>query len=150
MASLTPTQRERLIRHLLDGATGSEIARSLRIDPDEVLPDEATVKKIGEKVDNAPPPLDPAIERVKLRQAEIADSQAQRAHDREMESMRAQVNLANIASREQLSIEDARQKYGLAWAKTEAELADRRESREHEAQMLNAELAVKVAKGSGV
>ena len=127
-----------------------EIARSLRIDPDEVLPDEATVKKIGEKVDNAPPPLDPAIERVKLRQAEIADSQAQRAHDREMESMRAQVNLANIASREQLSIEDARQKYGLAWAKTEAELADRRESREHEAQMLNAELAVKVAKGSGV
>ena len=127
-----------------------EIARSLRIDPDEVLPDEATVKKIGEKVDNAPPPLDPAIERVKLRQAEIADSQAQRAHDREMESMRAQVNLANIASREQLSVEDAKQKYGLQWATVQAELADRRAAREHAAQMLNAELAVKVTRGSGV
>jgi len=126
------------------------MARAMRLDASEILPTDEEVKQMAEKIDNAPPPVDPASERIKLRQAEIADNLEARKHDQAMEQMRAQVNLANIASREKISIDAARAKYGLEWTKTQAEIADRQQGRAHEAQMLNAELATRVQTGAGV
>mgnify|MGYP007037523628 CR=1 FL=1 len=47
-------------------------------------------------------------------------------------------------------MEAAKQKYQIEFAKTQAMLQDSREQRAHDAQSLNAELAAKMATGSGV
>jgi hypothetical protein len=126
------------------------MARSMRLDAVDLLPDDAEVKQLGDKIDNAPPPTDPAVERIKLRQAEIADNAAQREHELLIENGRNQLRLAEIASREGLTMEQARQKYEIEALKAQAQLEDRREERSHQAQMLNAELASRMTTGAGV
>ena len=126
------------------------LARSLRLDAADLLPDDAEVKRMAEQMDNQAPPPNPEVERIKLRQAEIADNAAQREHELQIEQMRANVRAAEIASREQITIEVARAKYGLDQFKVSAQLEDNREARSSDAQKLNAELAVKMQTGSGI
>lgn len=126
------------------------LARSMRLDPVDLLPDDAEVMKLAEKIDNQPAPLDPALERVKLRQAELADKNAERQFMMDMENFRVKVRMAEIASREGLTREAAEQKYGIEMLKVKALIEDAREQRMHDSQMLNAELAAKMTVGSGV
>jgi len=126
------------------------LARSLRLDADDILPDEAETKKMGEQMDNQGPPPNPEMERIKLRQAEIADKSAEREHALLIENERNKLRLAEIASRENLTMEQARTKYGIEALKAEGSLQDRREQRQHDAQALNAELATKLEMGSGI
>lgn len=127
-----------------------ELARALRLDPADVLPDDAEIKQIAERMEKAPAPADPTMERLKLRQAELSENQTQRDHELQMATMKGQAQLADIASKQQITIEEARQRYGLEWAKMDAELKDRVAQRAHEAQMLNAELVTKARTGSGI
>lgn len=126
------------------------LGRSMRLDTVDLLPDDAEVKQLGDKLDNQPPPVDPAIERIKMRQAELADNAAQRAHELQLKTMEFQMRSAELAAQERISIEDARQKYGLQQYTVDAKLTSDREQRAHDAQALNAELAVKTSMGSGV
>lgn len=126
------------------------MGRSMRIDTTELLPDDAEIKAIAEKVDNQPPPVDPAIERLKMRQAELADNEAQRAHEKELKSMEFNLRAGEIAANERITIEAARQKYGLEQFKVTTEMENAREQRSHEAQALNAELTTKLQTGSGI
>lgn len=126
------------------------LARSMRIDTTELLPDDAEIKQIGDKIDNQPPPLDPAVERIKMRQAELADNGAQRQHELQLKTMEFQMRSAELAANERITIEEAQKKYGLQEYTVTAKLQSEREQRSHDAQALNAELAVKLSSGSGV
>ncbi len=125
-------------------------ARSMRLDAVDLLPDDAEVRQMAEKIDNAPPPVDPAVERVKIRQSEIADKERDRQFQAQMANANAQLRMAEIASREGLTREAAEAKYGIEMLKIDADLQDRREQREHDAQAQNAEIAVKMTAGSGL
>lgn len=126
------------------------MAKSMRLDVVDIMPDDAEVKLLADKIDNAPPPVQPEIERIKLRQAEIADNQAQRDHEMQIKTMEFNLRAGEIAAANQLTIEQAREKYGLEQFKVTAQMQSDREQRAHEAQSLNAELAVKMQAGSGV
>ncbi len=126
------------------------LAKSMRLDVVDILPDDAEVKQLAEKIDNQPPPPNPEIERIKLRQAEIADNQAQREHEMQIKTMEFNLRAGEIAAANQLTIEEANKKFGFEQFKVTQEMQDKREQRAHEAQALNAELAVKVTEGSGV
>jgi len=126
------------------------LGRSMRLETAELLPDDAETKAIGDKLDNAPPPVQPEIERIKLRQAEIADNGAQRAHELRLKQMEFNLRAAEIASNERMSIEEARKKYGLEAFKVTSEMENAAKQRDADARSLNAELAVKVQTGSGV
>lgn len=126
------------------------MARSMRLDSVDLLPDEAEVKQLAEKIDNAPPPLQPEIERIKLRQAEIADNQAQRDHEMQIKTMEFNLRAAEIAAQHDMTIKEAEQKFGLEQFKVTAKMQTDREDRAAKAQALNAELAVKMQKGSGI
>lgn len=126
------------------------MARGMRLDPADVLPDDEETRRIGEQLDNQPPPTDPAVERIKIRELEIQDKEKQRQFDWAREQLNMQTRMAEIASREGLTREQAQLKYGIDMAKLDAMLADNREKRAIEAQMLNAELASRMATGAGV
>lgn len=125
-------------------------ARALRLDVDDLLPDEAEIQKISEQIDNQPPPPNPEVLRIELRKAEIEDNEKQRQHDLQVENGRNNIRLAEIASRESLTAEQARQKYGIEELKLRATLVDGDEQRAHESRVLNAEMALKAQMGSGI
>jgi flagellar hook protein FlgE len=126
------------------------MAKSMRLDVVDILPDDAEVKQLGDKIDNQPPPIQPEVERIKLRQAEIADNQAQREHEMQIKTMEFNLRAGEIASNNQITIEEANKRFGFEQFKVTAEMEDKREQRMHDAQALNAELATKMATGSGV
>jgi hypothetical protein len=126
------------------------MAKSMRLDVVDILPDDAEVKQLGDKIDNAPPPVQPEIERIKLRQAEIADNQAQRQHELQLKTMEFNLRAGEIASANQITIEEANKRFGFEQFKVTAQMENDREQRAHDAQALNAELAVKMSEGSGV
>lgn len=120
-----------------------KIAVALRLDPDELLPDDAEVKQMeAERAANGPPP-NPEMERMNLRKAELEDRKAERAHAERLADKNAQVRLAEIASKEGLTIDAARQKYGFEAIKEATRM-------EHETQLTNAELAARYETGSGI
>lgn len=125
-------------------------ARALRLDADDLLPDEAEVEKIASQIDNQGPPPNPEVLRIELRRAEIEDNKAQRQHELAIDNGRNNIRLAEIASREQLTMDQARQKYGIEQLKLTTQLQDKREQRQADAQALNAELTTKAVMGSGV
>lgn len=124
-----------------------KIAVAMRLDPDEVLPDDDEVKQMEA---NKQPPANPEIERIKIRQAELADNAAQRKHEQDIEQGRMQIRMAEIASREQISMEDAKLRYGVTLKTTAAHLEDRAAQRSQDAQALNAELAHAAVTGHGI
>jgi len=127
-----------------------EMGKAMRLDTVDILPDDAETKAMAEKIDNAPPPPNPELERIKLRQEEIKDKDADRQFQHGIETMRGRLRMAEIASREGITREEAEKKYGIQMATLEATLADKAAGREHDAQKFNAELVVKQRQGSGI
>lgn len=126
------------------------MARSMRLDPDELLPSDDEVAAMEKKQAEQGPPPNPEIERIRIREMEIADNAEERAHKEKLAEASNQMRLAEIASRENITSEQARQRYGVEAMKIEATLADSQAEREHDAQKVNAELAIKARMGSGV
>lgn len=126
------------------------MAKAMRLDDVDILPDDQEVDAISKQVDNQPPPADPAQERIKLREAEIADKKEDRAFQMNIEEYRGRLIMAKIASAEGLTREQAEAKYGLALAEIKANLADKAAAREHDSQRFNAEMVVKQTMGSGI
>lgn len=125
-----------------------QMALAMRLDPDELLPSD---EEIAEMEKNQPGPApNPEMERIKIREMEIADNAAQREHEMGIEQQRNQIRLAEIASREQLTIEEARARYGFEAAKLSRQEASADRKQEREMQMFNAELVTKARQGSGI
>jgi hypothetical protein len=80
----------------------------------------------------------------------MKDNEVQRQHDMAIEDKRNQIRAAEIASREGLTIQQMRDKYGLEMAKQDRE-DKRTELKERMAtQRFNAELVTKAQHGSGI
>lgn len=129
------------------------MADSLRMDPSEWLPDDDEMLQLEEaerKQQAAGPQLTPEQERIKVREMEIEDRKLERQHAEQMQGREMQIRLAEIASREQITAEDAQRKYMIDLQKLQATLADRQAQREHDAQKFNAELVTKQALGTGI
>ena len=130
-----------------------EIAVALRLDPDKVLPDEEEIKKLEEaerKQAEQGPPMDPAMARIKVRELEIADKDKQRQHEASQADQNMQMRMAELASKENLTAEQAQDKYLTSMATLEANLADKKEARAHDAQKFNAEAELRMTTGQGV
>ncbi len=138
-----------------------QYARGLKFDPDTMLPSETELAKMREQEEKNPKPQD--IEARKLdvaeqnnqmdaksssdlityRDKELADRVEERAS-------RERIAMATIASRESITVEQARMKYGFEAAKVDATLADKQADRDFKGQALNAEIATRVQTGAGV
>ena len=138
-----------------------EYSRSLKLDPDLWLPTEEEIAKLRQQEQQQGPQPDAdqmriaamqegnqlrynlGVENIKLKRDEMA------AHSQDMQD-RMNLELTNAAAHQNITKQEAQQKYGFEVGKVQAELADRQAARAHQAQMLNAELAVKAQTGSGV
>lgn len=127
-----------------------KIAVAMRMDPDELLPDDAEVKQMEEERRKNGPPPNPELERIKLREAEISDNKEQRAHEMRLKEMENEMRWAELASNEGLTREEARLRYGTELKKTAAQIAADERREETENQRFNAELAAKGTYGSGI
>jgi hypothetical protein len=132
-----------------------QFARSLKLDPDEILPTEDEIKGMADK---APDP-----ESMRL---EVQSKNAQLVHDAKMKTLslkeaemegrrdetasKQQLALMQLASQEKLTMEQAAAKYGFDIQRMQAEQAENEAQRRHQAQMQNAEIAVKIRAGSGI
>lgn len=117
-----------------------QMALAMRLDPDELLPSDEEVKAMEQ---NQTPPPNPEMERVRIREMELQDNAEQRAHEREIENGRNNIRLAEIASRENISMEAARGKYQIDLIREQRE----QKKLDRETQMFNAEMAAGKAFG---
>jgi len=138
-----------------------EYSRSLKLDPDRWLPTEQEVAKLKQAEQQAGP--QPDIEQLKLKAAQennqmdnqlgMATIQLKRdeiaARQQDMQA-RMQLEIADTAATRDMTQQEAMRKYGFDTAKISAELQDRQAKRDHDAQMLNAEMQLKHQMGSGV
>jgi len=139
-------------------------ARTLKLDPDEMLPSEEEIAAMAEQEQGPSPEQQMAeMEQQKLQvtaqnnemdhQAKMAELQ-EKAADRQMRgeeyARRERLALLELASRERMTVEQAAQKYGYDWQKLQAELADKQQERQHQTQVFNAEAAIKLREGSGL
>ncbi|MEY4416000.1 MAG: hypothetical protein RIQ53_3293 [Pseudomonadota bacterium] len=127
-----------------------KIATALRLDPDEMLPNDAEVQQMEEERKKAGEQVSPEVQRIQLRKAEIEDNAQQREHELVIERMRSETRIAELAATKDITIEEARVRYGIQAAQAAADIQDRRDQRKHEAQKFNAELSMKAAAGSGI
>lgn len=139
-------------------------ARTLKLDPDEMLPSQEEIEAMAAE-EKAPSPEERklAVEEGKLQiakannemdhQSQMAELQ-ERAADRQMRgeeyARRERLALLELASKERLTVEQTAQKYGYDWQKLQAELAENDKQRAHEAQVFNSEAALKLRQGSGI
>lgn len=141
-----------------------QFAKSLKLDPDEMLPSEEELESL-KGAEQAP---DPAAQKLALEQGRLAAEQEnnQLDHQSKMRELdvkeqdlqmrgeeyarRERLALLELASKERMTVEQAAQKYGYDWQKLQAELADGERQRQHETQVFNAEAALKMRQGSGI
>jgi hypothetical protein len=132
-----------------------QFARSLKLDPDEILPTEEEIKQMPAQ------PADPKSMRI-----ELQGKNAQLVHDAKMEAIqvkreelegeadmyarREKLALMELASRERTTVEVAARKYGYDLQKLDREMANNDAARAHKSQMQNAEMAMKLRTGSGI
>lgn len=127
-----------------------EMAKAMRLDAIDILPDDAEVETMAEQIDNAPPPPNPEMERIRVREMDLADRQQDREMQLNLAQQAADLRVAEMASKEQLTAEQIRAKYDLDVQKLQSNLADSQAKREHDAQKFNAEIAIKQRQGSGI
>lgn len=127
-----------------------KMALAMRLEPDDVLPDDAEVKKMEEMAAKQGQKMTPEQERIEIRKLELTDNEKQRQHEATMRDQENKIRLVEIASKEELTMEQARLKYGFEAAKAQEDLADRKAERQHKAQALNAELTSRMTTGAGV
>lgn len=138
-----------------------EFARAFKLDPDVVLPSEAEIEKIKAQEQQQGPKPDPETMKLQLSreqlqaQMKVEEMKAQ-IRMKELESnervmqQRMQLEIADTAAKQNMTQQEAMQRYGFDLQRTKAELADRQQDRAHESQMLNAEMQLKAQMGSGV
>jgi hypothetical protein len=127
-----------------------EMARAMRLDEQKLLPDDAEISQMEEQQRNAQPKLTPEQERLKIREMELADRKEDREMNAQLAAQTNQLRMAELAQKEGLSVEEIRAKYEMHKADVIANLTDRREQRQHDAQALNAEIATRMQTGAGV
>lgn len=127
-----------------------KIALAMRLDPEELLPDDAEVRAMEEEQAKNGPPPNPELERVKQRAMELEDRKAQRDHEMRLHEGEMQIRLAEIADRNKLSIDQARQRFGFEAIREAARLQREREAEATQVQMTNAELAARYQTGAGI
>ena len=126
-----------------------QMAQAMRLDPDELLPNDKEVEQMEQQAQQNTP-ANPELERINIRKMELEDHEKQRQHESKIESDRGELRLAELASHENLSVEEAKLKYGVTLHKAAAELNERQAAREDTNKRFNAEVAVKTSMGSGV
>jgi hypothetical protein len=126
------------------------MALAMRLDPDDLLPDDDEVKAMEEQQAKAGPQMSPEQERIEIRKLEMQDREKQREHEEGMRERENQIRLAELASKEGITMTDIRAKYGFEAQKEAANLQDRERQRQHEAQSQNAELAFAAQAGHGI
>ncbi len=133
-----------------------QFARSLKLDPDEMLPTEEQIQQMREE-----PQEDPEMARVRMMEA-----QSQRVHEAKMAQVsikgaelesraddmarRERLALLEMASRERMTLQQIAERHNIDLANLEREILENEAQRRHEAQMQNAETAVKMRMGSGL
>jgi len=137
-----------------------ELSRSLKLDPDRWLPSEQEIAKMKAK-EQQNPKQDPELlkwevakennqmdfEAAKMNaNVKLQDIQERRDDN----TARMQLAVTEAAAKKDITQQEALQKYGFEAQRVNAELADRQSARDHKAQMLNAEMALKAQLGSGV
>lgn len=127
-----------------------KIAVAMRLDPEELLPDDDEIKAMEEQRAKAGPPPNPEMERLRMREMELVDNQKQREHELAVENMRLQARAAEIASREGLTVDEMRMRYGIDLKREAARMAHEEQQTEVETQCFNAEMAMKATAGSGI
>lgn len=139
-----------------------EFARSFKLDPDVVLPTQQEIEKMKQAEQaqggqqQTPEMLKLQMSRESLQatmQMEQAKMQLRReemAANAKVMEQRMQLEIADTAAKQNMTQNEAMQKYGYDMQKTQAELADRQATRDHKAQMLNAEMELKARMGSGI
>jgi len=126
------------------------MARAMRMDDKELLPDDDEVAKMEEAQKSQQPQLSPEQERIQIRKMELQDKADERKFQAELEQGRNQLRMAELAQKDGLSTSQARDKYELGMANLEAKQTDGREKRQHESRMMNTEVATKMQMGSGI
>lgn len=127
-----------------------KIAIAMRMDPDELLPDDTEIKQMEETAAKNGPPPNPEMERIKQRMADIEDRKAQREHEWQLQQAEAELRWAELSQRAGITREEARLRYGTQLKLKAAEVAAEERAQENENQRFNAELATKGAYGSGI
>lgn len=150
---LPPSNQMRLMR---------EFARAYKLDPDQVLPSDSEIEKMqAQEQAHGSAQQNPDVLKLQLAreqmqvqmQIEQAKMQLRReeiAANQQIMQQRMQLEIADTAAKNDMTQEQAMQKYGYDLSKTQAELADRKAERDHQAQMLNAEMQLKAQLGSGI
>lgn len=126
-----------------------QMALAMRLDPDDLLPNDEEVEQMAQQQQANQPP-NAEMERIKLRQAELADHKDQREHEAGIEQQRMDMRMAELASSEKLTIDQARLRYGTQLHIKAAELKDSSSQRADTNQRFNTEVAIKAAQGSGI
>ena len=129
-----------------------QMALAMRLDPEDLLPSDDEVKEMEQarQAQAQAQQPNPDQQRLQLQQAELQDRAVQREHEAQMTAQSNQIRMAELAAKQDLSMQELQTKYGFEAAKMHDEMADRAAQRAHAAQALNAELAMKAAKGSGI
>jgi hypothetical protein len=124
-----------------------QMALAMRLDPDELLPSD---EEVEEMMANQKPPPDPEIERIRVRDAEIADNKEERAFRMQLAQENNRIRLAELASRENLTIEQIKAKYGIEMERLTREEMREKMRQENENRRFNAELVAKAQHGTGI
>jgi hypothetical protein len=137
-----------------------ELSRSLKLDPDRWLPSDQEIQKM-KAAEQQNPKQDPETMKwqvakqnnemdFKLGEEQIALKREELQGRREDNQARMQLEIADTAATKDMTQQQAMQKYGFEQNRINTEIADRKDARDHKAQMLNAEMALKAQLGSGV
>lgn len=131
-----------------------EIASGMRLDPDLVLP---TVDEAEQLQKDAANRMTPEMARIQIAKAQIEDNERQRQHEDQINIRTLKVRLAEVASKEGITIDEAQKKYTLDIAQMEqAAVESNRDymlrAREHldKVQLANTEFVIKQRMGSGI
>lgn len=138
-----------------------EFARAFKLDPDRVLPTEKELEAMKQQEAQQGPPPNPDMLKLQLAREQMQASQqieqmkaqlrAQELQSQErIMQQRMQLEIADTAAKQEITQQEAMRRYGFDLQRTQAEMANSQANREHEAQMLNAEMQLKAAMGSGV
>lgn len=134
-----------------------QFAKSLKLDPDEMLPSEEELESL-KGAEQTPDPAQVKVDmerennqmdhQSKMRELDVKEKDL--IMRGEEYARRERLALLELASKERMTVEQTAQKYGYDWQKLQAELAESQAQRDHETQVFNAEAAIKVAQGSGL
>ena len=129
------------------------MARALRLDPADLLPDDEEVAQLVEaekKAAQAGPPMDPSQVRLQIAQLEMQDHQAQRQHEAEILAEKGRQLDRQIAAKMQVDQDNQTLKSQTEVFKTVSAGAQAEQDAATKAQMFNTEMVAKLRTGSGI